>query len=662
MELNKIQSNSKRLSLGLVTLLILSFFLLNFSETKTIQAAEIGLTSTNNDVQSIAQGAGAFSKVSTDSLNNIKTEFNGQSAVLELAGEENYAPHWAGAWKYYGMADSETLRYQTAFNLATANWDATTPLGTAIELDVRASQDGTRWTFWETLKSSGETAKFDTSQAYLYLEYRVRLFSLFDGVTPSFRGVTFDANKRDVTTLKPFAAPTPPPTYSIYGTRQGMVGGRTANGHIITERDRFVSMSSWRTLNKKDKYDYQIKIYNPANGKSATVPQWDVGPWNNNDNYWHNPRDVFKDLPIGVPQAEKAYFDGHNGGKNEFGNKVQNPSALDIGDGTYIEDLGMNGWAVGKKIDVTFLFEGSTPPPAELTNIAATDIGSGTATVRWKSSTPLATWVEYGFEDGKYPFKTSVNANLNTTHAFFINGLVPHKTYHFRVRGKDTFGTEAISKNNSFKTGDGQTAQLVGFTKDAGIGVTIDPEFKSIKIAGGRANASLWNDNPKDDFHAGALTLPFNIRNIGALDVDLNPSCDDKGQNCAFGFGSGYKSYVKFTNSAGDYLYFGMISSVGLSEKGMMLYVEGMIGGNPVWKFYDPDALATNRGYHLQLVWQNGNISGTFDYFTLFDNYKFDFSQLQINFGGAARYKDDVIAVNFQNIAFSFGTVLQPDK
>jgi hypothetical protein len=648
---------------ALAVLLIISYFLINLTDLTPVQAAEVGAkTSARPDMQILSSNMFAFSRLPADNFNNIKASFAGNLPVLQLAGDNNYSPRWAGPWQYFGLADAETMRFDEAFDSVVGKWEATTLLGTAVEVDVRASGDGKNWTLWETLKKSGETAQFDKTKAYIFLEYRVRLFSVSEKWTPTFKGVTFEANKRDLSTLNHTPAKGTPPTWRLRVTRQGMVGGRTANGHIIVERDRFVSMSSWKVLNKKGKYDYQIKMVVPSTGYSAVAPAWDVGPWNNNDNFWHNPRDIFKDLPVGMPQAEAAFFNKHNGGKNEFGDVVLNPSAIDIGDGTYWDELKLTGAQWAERLDVTFLFEGSIPGPAELVNVQAAEIGSGTATVRFKSSTPISTWVEYGFEEGKYPFKTSVNASLKTDHAFFIQGLIPNKTYHFKVRGKDTYGTETASGNNSFKTGEGQTATLNVFTKDNGIVVKASETNKSLKVAGGRTIASLWNDNPKEDFYGGALTTPFAIRNIGALDVDFNPACDEKGQNCTFGAGSGYKAYVKITNGKGDYLDYGIINSVGLSPKAMMLYVEGRINGKNVGKYYKPDELATNRGYHFQFVWQNGKIDAVFDNFTRLDIFEFDLNELQISFNGAARFKDDVIAVNFDNIQFSFGTVLEKKK
>jgi len=59
------------------------------------------------------------------------------------------------------------------------------------------------------------------------------------------------------------------------------------------------------------------------------------GPWNIEDNYWASladpqPRRMFADLPLGMPEAQAAYFSGYNGGKDQYGRKVSGPFAIDL--------------------------------------------------------------------------------------------------------------------------------------------------------------------------------------------------------------------------------------------------------------------------------------------------------------------------------------------
>jgi LysM repeat protein len=61
----------------------------------------------------------------------------------------------------------------------------------------------------------------------------------------------------------------------------------------------------------------------------------EAGPWNIEDNYWASavdpqPRRMFADLPVGMPEAQAAYFNGYNGGKDQYGRKVTSPFAIDL--------------------------------------------------------------------------------------------------------------------------------------------------------------------------------------------------------------------------------------------------------------------------------------------------------------------------------------------
>jgi hypothetical protein len=162
-------------------------------------------------------------------------------------------------------------------------------------------------------------------------------------------------------------APPVAPTYRVHATRQGMIGGRTANGHRITKRDHFVSLPSWRSLSSNGGSEYMVRI--TYNGRTSVAPVYDVGPWNVHDNYWDEKRERFGDLPRGWPEDHAAYFDKYNGGMAEKG-RVRFPTAIDIGDGAWWDDMNIRGDRA--VVEVTFLWLGSdplatspSPPPAE---------------------------------------------------------------------------------------------------------------------------------------------------------------------------------------------------------------------------------------------------------------------------------------------------------
>jgi hypothetical protein len=73
---------------------------------------------------------------------------------------------------------------------------------------------------------------------------------------------------------------------------------------------------------------YRIRIRNGAH--RISVPIKEVGPWNIHDNYWDKRRDMWKSLPRGKPEAEAAYYNNYNRGRDEFGRKVLNPAGVDL--------------------------------------------------------------------------------------------------------------------------------------------------------------------------------------------------------------------------------------------------------------------------------------------------------------------------------------------
>lgn len=76
----------------------------------------------------------------------------------------------------------------------------------------------------------------------------------------------------------------------------------------------------------------EVRITDVNKGTSARAPVKDTGPWNTRDNYWRSGthRSMWKDLPRCVPEAQAAFFDNYNRGKDQFGREVGNPAGIDI--------------------------------------------------------------------------------------------------------------------------------------------------------------------------------------------------------------------------------------------------------------------------------------------------------------------------------------------
>lgn len=83
---------------------------------------------------------------------------------------------------------------------------------------------------------------------------------------------------------------------------------------------------------KKIKFDGGHRVRVRHDGRGARIPVKEVGPWNTEDNYWarRENRTDWRDLPRCKPEAEAAYFDNYNRGRDELGREVTNPAGIDL--------------------------------------------------------------------------------------------------------------------------------------------------------------------------------------------------------------------------------------------------------------------------------------------------------------------------------------------
>jgi hypothetical protein len=109
------------------------------------------------------------------------------------------------------------------------------------------------------------------------------------------------------------------------------------NGYTDVEvalPDKYVKFANQGLSSPYENPPYTVSI---TKGEASTgnVKVDEVGPWNVDDNYWSGPgaspsRRRFADLPQCTPEAEAAYFDGYNNGKDQYGRTVANPAGVDL--------------------------------------------------------------------------------------------------------------------------------------------------------------------------------------------------------------------------------------------------------------------------------------------------------------------------------------------
>lgn len=284
---------------------------------------------------------------------NLARPGNGSTNVstgpVRLGADANRAASVESALRTGMAVYPHTLA--TRANTFAAEVTSTVPAGAELAVDVRGRRADGQWTEWAEIRPGAPGV---LPVAAKDVEVRA-MFSAPDGVgSPTLESLT-------VTPSAGARAPAAQPglSYKVYATREGLVGGTTANGHRIVQRDHFVALPSRRGLSAKKAGDYSVRVC-AENGRCEWAPTWDVGPWNTRDDYWAATpvRQEWRDLPQGRPASQAAYQDGYNGGKDQFGRRVANPAGIDLADGTFWDGLKLknNAW-----VTVTYQWTSAAP-------------------------------------------------------------------------------------------------------------------------------------------------------------------------------------------------------------------------------------------------------------------------------------------------------------
>lgn len=308
------------------------------------------------------------------------------------------------------------------------------PLGAAVLLEARG-RFGAHWSFWEPADS---VQNLDGAED---LQVRLTLLSTPNGESPLVHGV-FGAARLGVAGVmaqQRFG----PPTVTLWATREGLVGQTTANGHVIQERDRFVALPSRKALNALGKRDYVVRL--EYKGRTAEAPVWDVGPWNIRDDYWSEQRETSTDLPRWTSQAEAAFFQNYNNGRDRFGRFVTIPTSIDLADGTFWDDLQMtnNDW-----IKVTFLWLDAPSPPARATPVVIPKIAPQTEPAAPVPAAPAPPAASSNSKLSASPNPAPAGAGTGTTTVTWDTGDGSFgQVYVWQTGGGETLFAQGISGN-----------------------------------------------------------------------------------------------------------------------------------------------------------------------------------------------------------------------
>jgi hypothetical protein len=201
-------------------------------------------------------------------------------------------------------------------------------------------------------------------------------------------------------------------TYRVYATRYDPNTPGSVEVAVPDKCAKFAALKLTGALSSagcasgyRTDLDYRA-VVTRDDGKTATIPVKDVGPWNEDDPYWAGPgsprpRRRFADLPRGVPEAQAAFYNGYNtasncislstgqpsgkpGGADQFGRCVLNPAGIDLStEAAKVLGMADNGW-----VTVSFLWE---PVNSAITvghsgkalDIAGISVERGAQTIQW---------------------------------------------------------------------------------------------------------------------------------------------------------------------------------------------------------------------------------------------------------------------------------------
>ena len=260
----------------------------------------------------------------------------------------------------YGLVLLPARRLAAPVTRVTVTTTAQIPDGASVVVEVRGAQPAGRWTEW---RQADEFTPALLPAPSRTVQARVLLLAGTGQTSPIVSRLTLHAEPGGGGgTVTPSAEL----VFTVFATREGLVGGTTANGHTIVSHDHFVALPSGRSLAPANTGDYSVRVCSSGTGRCAYAPVWDVGPWNTRDDYW-NPSSIrqnWQTLPQGLPEAQAAFQNGFNGGLDQFGRQVLNPAGIDLADGTFLDGLKLldNGF-----VTVDYLWTGNPPLTGTIT-------------------------------------------------------------------------------------------------------------------------------------------------------------------------------------------------------------------------------------------------------------------------------------------------------
>lgn len=101
--------------------------------------------------------------------------------------------------------------------------------------------------------------------------------------------------------------------------------------------------------------------------------------------------------------------------------------------------------------DFTFATPANDVTPPVITNVAVSNISGSSARLTWLTDEPGDSQVDYGLSVN-YGQSSALSPSLVTNHTILLSGLLPGKTYHYRVKSRDASANLGVSGDFTFTT------------------------------------------------------------------------------------------------------------------------------------------------------------------------------------------------------------------
>jgi hypothetical protein len=117
--------------------------------------------------------------------------------------------------------------------------------------------------------------------------------------------------------------------YSIWATQYSP---NTSGAIEVALPDKYLKFANlgWDTTYPDPPYVVNVN-YPTTNQSLLSVHVDEVGPWNEDDNYWDSTRRKWNgQITLGTSEAKAAFVNGFNNGKDQFGRTVSNQAGIDL--------------------------------------------------------------------------------------------------------------------------------------------------------------------------------------------------------------------------------------------------------------------------------------------------------------------------------------------